>query len=340
MPEGRIVPDSAGNAYAYEYFIKDHLGNTRAIIDHSSQILEHNDYYPFGMPIAALSYTIIEPQNKYLYNGKWQRSEHPDLSGELQDAYNLDWFSLSRCIGKYGARMYDAQICRFPSLDPKADQFAYVSPYNYAENRPVDGIDLWGTQRKAYQELETNNVPAAKKSEIPQGTVGKETKGAITIPKSSKVAEVLNTLDRAVPYGDNYYNGYSDGANTGFSGAQDWAVAGAVMSIFAGGYGLFTDASLIPVLGMLTSGDDLTTDENGQTFGERIMPNEEYKAGYDLLKAGISAVNIYKDFFDFKNIENINEIIKPTILFSKMSLTTNTINSAKHIQNVARKKEK
>src|SRR5690606_15138725 len=30
--------------------------------------------------------------------------------------------------------------------DPIADQFAWVSPFNYAENRPVDGIDLWGLQ--------------------------------------------------------------------------------------------------------------------------------------------------------------------------------------------------
>jgi hypothetical protein len=31
---------------------------------------------------------------------------------------------------------------RFPSLDPKADEFVWVSPYNYAENNPSTGIDL------------------------------------------------------------------------------------------------------------------------------------------------------------------------------------------------------
>jgi RHS repeat-associated protein len=81
------------------------------------------------MPIESLSYTSTEPQNLNLYNGK-----------EQQPSYNLDWL-------EYGARMYDAQIARFPSLDPKADEFAFVSPYNYAENRPVDCIDLWGLQR-------------------------------------------------------------------------------------------------------------------------------------------------------------------------------------------------
>jgi hypothetical protein len=42
--------------------------------------------------------------------------------------------------------MYDAAIGRFPSVDPIADQFAHVSPFNYAENRVPNGIDLWGLQ--------------------------------------------------------------------------------------------------------------------------------------------------------------------------------------------------
>jgi RHS repeat-associated protein len=46
----------------------------------------------------------------------------------------------------YGFRFYDPEIGRFPSLDPLADEFAWVSPYNYAENSPIANIDLWGLQ--------------------------------------------------------------------------------------------------------------------------------------------------------------------------------------------------
>ena len=43
--------------------------------------------------------------------------------------------------------MYDPQIGRFTCLDPLADKFNWVSPYNYAENEPVANIDLWGLQK-------------------------------------------------------------------------------------------------------------------------------------------------------------------------------------------------
>ncbi len=67
-------------------------------------------------------------ENNFLYNGK-----------ELQDDLELDWYD-------YGFRFYDPVLGRFPNMDPIADQFNWVSPYNYAENRPIDGIDLWGLQ--------------------------------------------------------------------------------------------------------------------------------------------------------------------------------------------------
>ena len=57
----------------------------------------------------------------------------------------------------YGARYYDAAVGRFVGVDPMADQFAWVSTYNYAENRPVGAIDLHGLQavdvtQQQYQE--------------------------------------------------------------------------------------------------------------------------------------------------------------------------------------------
>jgi len=50
--------------------------------------------------------------------------------------------------------MYDAAIGRFPTIDPIADQFPHVSPYNYAENEPIANIDLHGLQKAHYSIIE------------------------------------------------------------------------------------------------------------------------------------------------------------------------------------------
>ncbi len=48
LPEGKYTFAESN----YEYFLKDHLGNVRAIIDQNATITEANNYYPFGMQIA------------------------------------------------------------------------------------------------------------------------------------------------------------------------------------------------------------------------------------------------------------------------------------------------
>jgi len=127
-PEGRALPD--GSTYKYEYHLKDHLGNTRVVFDQNGTVLQDNSYYPFGMSIDGLNYTNTAQSapNKYLYNGK-----------EMQDDFNLDWMD-------YGARMYDAVLGRWHSVDPLAEFNRKWSPYNYAVNNPIRYIDPDGMQ--------------------------------------------------------------------------------------------------------------------------------------------------------------------------------------------------
>ncbi|MFH1160383.1 MAG: RHS repeat-associated core domain-containing protein [bacterium] len=127
--EGRLVPDN--KSYRVEYFMKDHLGNTRATYAQAApgvpQVAEYQHYYPFGMQLEALCYTSgADILNNYLYNGK-----------ELQPEYDLQWYD-------YGARFYDPQLGRFHTIDPLANNYYFQSPYVYGANNPIKYIDING----------------------------------------------------------------------------------------------------------------------------------------------------------------------------------------------------
>ncbi len=113
-------------------------------------------YYPIGMQMPMLNYQSANTtSNKYKYNSKLKRSGNPDQSGELQDdAFDtdgnsitdtkLDWYD-------YGARCYDAQLGRFHTVDPLADEFPSWMPYHYVHNNPIVLIDPTGMSADWYQ---------------------------------------------------------------------------------------------------------------------------------------------------------------------------------------------
>lgn len=131
----------ASSGSRVEYYHNDHLGNIRLafsdldgdgavtvrdIYDPSNEIMQERHYYPFGLTHNGPWYATVAPDNAYRYNGK-----------ELDEATGLY---------EYGFRWYDPSIGRFTGVDPIADQFAWVSVYNYAENKPINAIDLHGLQ--------------------------------------------------------------------------------------------------------------------------------------------------------------------------------------------------
>ncbi len=116
--EGRAAKN--GDDYSYEYMLRDHLGNTRAMVKQDGSILQVNDYYAFGM---QMDHNRINPSldNRYKYNGK-----------ELQDELGLYDF---------GARFYDAVVGRWMVVDPLAEQYRRWSPFNYGVDNPIRFVD-------------------------------------------------------------------------------------------------------------------------------------------------------------------------------------------------------
>ena len=83
----RLVGSNSGQQEV-DYFLTDHLGSVRGIVDGTGKVLERNDYYPFGARHERSDYSQLAA-NRFKYNGK-----------EEQVTGNLGFLD-------YGARMYD-----------------------------------------------------------------------------------------------------------------------------------------------------------------------------------------------------------------------------------------
>jgi RHS repeat-associated protein len=111
-----------GTTYDYQYYLGDHLGNTRITFNTktgTAYAVQQDDYYPFGMEI--LRGTLLSNKNEYLYNKK-----------ELQEEFSEY---------DYGARFYDPVIARWTTVDPLAEKSRRWSPYNYVQDSPIRLID-------------------------------------------------------------------------------------------------------------------------------------------------------------------------------------------------------
>jgi RHS repeat-associated protein len=119
---GRV--NKTNNTYDINYFITDHLGSTRVIVDNTGNIKEQNDYYPFGM--RHNNSLLMVSTNRWGYNGK-----------EKQTIYDLGFLD-------YGARMNDVFLCRWFVPDPLQEKYYSLSSYNFCANNPLRYIDPFG----------------------------------------------------------------------------------------------------------------------------------------------------------------------------------------------------
>ncbi|WP_188618559.1 RHS repeat domain-containing protein, partial [Cloacibacterium rupense] len=97
--------------------------NKNGVIDPSTEIIEENNYYPFGLKHSGYNNLAGNPKYQYKYNGK-----------ELQETGMYD----------YGARQYIPDIGRWIVVDPLAEKYPGWSPYNYVNGNPIKYIDPTG----------------------------------------------------------------------------------------------------------------------------------------------------------------------------------------------------
>ncbi|MBP7731885.1 MAG: RHS repeat-associated core domain-containing protein [Bacteroidales bacterium] len=153
--EGRLVADYTNppRKFLYEYSVKDHLGNTRAVFMGSDlsgavDIVQKASYYPFGLIMKRTDFgSASYPKNNYLYNGK-------ELNSDKMPSEALNWYD-------YGARFYDPQIGRFITLDRFTEKYLDFTPYQYAANNPVKYLDFNGDSIKLSDAFLNNKTATA-----------------------------------------------------------------------------------------------------------------------------------------------------------------------------------
>jgi len=153
--------------FDYVYNYTDHLGNVRvsyAKKGNGIEILEENNYYPFGLKHQGYNSDNLQPAYKYKYQGQ-----------ERQDELGLNWDS-------FKWRNYMPDLGRFFNIDPLAEDYPYNSPFAFQENKIGLGRELEGL------ELVPRNPTASF-----GGWLSSKYDSAITSMKTT-VSNIMNSL--------------------------------------------------------------------------------------------------------------------------------------------------
>jgi RHS repeat-associated protein len=111
---------------------------------YTANIVNANDYTPFGSLMTGRKYSAATSKYRYGFNGKENDNDVKGVEGSQQD---------------YGLRIYDPRLGRFLSVDPLTDDYPELTPYQFAGNNPIKFIDLDGGEPKE------PNKPGVKEGE-------------------------------------------------------------------------------------------------------------------------------------------------------------------------------
>ena len=225
----------SGATPVYHYYLKDHQGNNRVVLNQNGTVEQVNHYYPFGGLMGESTAGGVQP---YKYNGK-----------ELDRMHGLNLFD-------YGARHYDAAIGRWFTVDPLAEKYYGISPYAYVANNPVNMIDpngMWSDwvedrQKRIYWDEQATSQATTKAGETYVGKTVYATNG-----------------DGGFRYGDQYGNWHDSAplpeiSVTGFQTSGSGPVSSAMGQAAQGydpqwmvGFNKFVEAGLTAINLTLTA---------------------------------------------------------------------------------------
>ena len=142
--------------YVY-YYHGDHLGSASWITNHDGNPVQHLQYLPYGEPYV--DQRTIGYSERFRFTGK----ERDEETG----------------YGYFGARYMDHELMTsWLSVDPMADKYPSISPYNYCMWNPVklidpDGRDVWEVSEDGH--VQRKSEEGGNKKQIVKYANGKTT---------------------------------------------------------------------------------------------------------------------------------------------------------------------
>ncbi|MEP0986838.1 DUF6443 domain-containing protein [Ekhidna sp.] len=241
-----VVLDRAG--YVIAYLSNESNSTNYVYFDNftvyhgKTNIVQTDDYYPFGLTFNESVRTAAKPQ-RFLLSG----------NEKLED-WGVGVFD-------FNARMYDAGIGRFMAIDPLANKMNSWNPYHYSYNNPLRYTDASGLYPDEMTEEE--NRPRAgqmvtySNASISVGRSGITVSGTVSSKGGSRSTSTVHsgTDPENKPQTKPGVQGFTDQQTGGislnkYSGAEGYVLAGAGV---AGTINRVYGATLIPIAEVIYS---------------------------------------------------------------------------------------
>jgi len=153
------------------YVLDDHLASSTTRLNNSGGVIDRQEFYPFG-DASLRTYS----KKRYQFIGREKDAE----SG----------------LHYWSARYYSSWMCRFISVDKMASFYAHLSPYNYADNDPINDFDIDGNQNNNTQQTPSSGGGSGggdKKSK--NSSLKNEGQNSNSVMHGNDSSEILNQFD-------------------------------------------------------------------------------------------------------------------------------------------------